>query len=583
MAQRKKQSVLDGALVLLVSTVLVKVIGLIYKLPLTDLIGATGRGYFSTAYNIYTPLYAISMAGLPVAVSKLVSENMALGRFKDVRNIYKVAVRAFFLTGTLGTALLLALAYPYAYYVAETPQALPCILMIAPSILFCCLMSAYRGYYEGQRTMVPTAVSQVIEAVAKMILGLLAAYAVMQYGLAQYRETGMVLRTAAGSEQEAMSLLYPYAAAASVVGVTAGTVAGLLYLYINHKVRRYGITKAELAAAPPPRSRRQLRHALVAIAVPVVVGSLINNVTNLIDTATIQNRLAFAIESDTAGMLQTMYQYSLSVSETMPQDVATYLYGVYNSALDFRNLIPTITLSLGVSAIPVLSEAWALKKHKDIQKTIESVIRVTMLIALPAGFGMGVLAEPILALIYAKNHPDIVAAAAPIVRIFGYSTALIAVSAPVTSMLQALGRADIPMKAVVVGALSKTIANYMLVGDPGVNIKGAPYASILCYLIIVGYDLFYLLRITGARIRLGSVLLRPLLAALLCSAAAWAGYGLLTHSLSGSVATMGAILIAGVVYLISLFLCRGISKEDVLMLPKGEKIAKVLEKYHAIG
>ena len=154
----RSQSLLSGAFILVVATVLVKVIGALFKIPLSMLIGEVGRGYFSTAYEIYTPLYSISMAGLPVAVSRLVAKERSLGHFRDVRMIRRVSARLFLLMGVLGTVLLMLVAYPYTKFIVKYVENVYCVLAIAPSIFFCCCMSTYRGYYEGMQNMLPTAI-----------------------------------------------------------------------------------------------------------------------------------------------------------------------------------------------------------------------------------------------------------------------------------------------------------------------------------------------------------------------------------------------------------------------------------------
>ena len=172
----KSQSLLNGAFVLVVATVLVKIIGALFKIPLSMLIGEVGRGYFNTAYEIYTPLYSISMAGLPVAVSRMVAKERSLGNFRDVRLVRKVAVRLFLLTGAVGTLIMFAISYPYVKYIAGYVENIWCVLAIAPAIFFCCCMSTYRGYYEGLQNMMPTAISQVIEALGKVVFGLTLSY-----------------------------------------------------------------------------------------------------------------------------------------------------------------------------------------------------------------------------------------------------------------------------------------------------------------------------------------------------------------------------------------------------------------------
>lgn len=589
MASKGKQSLLNGAIVLAVSTVIVHLIGMLYKIPLTALIGEVGRGYFNAAYDIYTPLYAVSMAGLPVAVSKLVSQNVALHRYRDAKMIFRVAFRLFVITGILGTGLLLLLSYPYSLLI-HNPKSLLCILVIAPSILFCCLMSAYRGYYEGMSNMVPTAISQVIESIGKLVLGLLFAFLILKLGMTQFHAGGAVFGVQVATEVEALSAIYPFSAAGAICGVTLGTIMGYCFLFLRHRVVGDRISRAQLVNSPRPAGSISIAKTLVAVAIPIVLSSLILNITNLIDAVTIQNRLAYAIEK-APEVVRGMYEQSLIVSQTMDEDIAKYLYGVYGTVLDFKNLVPTITMTLGVSAIPAMSAAWATQNQRKIKVSVESVLRVAMLISLPSGFGMAVLSTPILTLVYGKSLPSLVPIASGMLFVYGVFVFLMSVSSPITSMLQAIGRSDVPIKAMVAGAVVKMISNFILIGNPDINIKGAPIGSILCYVVIVGYELTILLRYTHLRVNFLSVFIKPFCCAALSAAAAWAVNGLLYHAASpamgmmgaNALATIAAIIAAILVYFVFLLLLRGLSKDDILMLPKGEKIAKVLEKYRLIG
>ena len=596
MADNKKQgqSMLNGAMILVVATVLVKVIGALYKIPLTALIGEVGRGYFNAAYEIYTPLYAISMAGLPVAVSKTVSQERALGHYRDVKVIMRTARRIFLLTGLIATVLLFAISYPYSKLVIKAPENFVSILAIAPSIFFCCCMSSYRGYYEGLSNMVPTAVSQVLEALGKLVLGLAFSNIIMKYGLHRYTSGLSVFGETVTTKQEALSAIYPFAAAGAIGGVTIGTLMGLAFLMLRHKIKGDGITRRMLEESPAPMKSKAWSKLIIVTALPVAAGSLILNITNLIDTVTIRNRLAYAIATDLA-TVKGMYLEQLTNSGTLDSDIATYLYGVYGSVLDFKNLIPTITMTLGISAIPALSAAWAVKDKKSIKVTIESVIRITMLIALPAGFGMAVLAEPILSLVYSStNASNLVSIAAPILTTYGFAIFLFAVSSPVTNMLQALGRMDIPLKSLAAGAVVKIILNYILVGNPKININGAPIGSIVCYVIIVSINIFMLIRISGVKINFLSVFLKPLFCSSISCVTAYACYRVFGALLQGvgdpasrlngsTIATLIAVVAAVFAYVVSLLLSKGISRDDVNMIPKGEKIAKVLEKHGFLG
>ncbi|MBQ7838403.1 MAG: polysaccharide biosynthesis protein [Clostridia bacterium] len=607
MASQKKQSVLNGAMMLMFGVVLVKLIGALFKIPLTDMLGATGRGYFNSAYEVYTPIFAISMAGLPVAVSRMVAENVALNKHREARMVFNVSKRIFILVGVIGTLVLLIAAYPYAHFVAGI-KSLPAVLCVAPSIFFCCFMSAYRGYYEGLRNMTPTAVSQVIEALGKLLIGLALAKIVISIGMNQY-EAGMlasgnvsatVFGNSVTSDTEANSVIIPWAAAGAVFGVTIGSVASTLFLMICHKIKGDGFTRVQLVNSPKSAPSDVIAKEMIKIAIPMVISALVLNITNLVDTMTIQSRILSALNADFDTVLQ-MHSESFNEAVRLSRlnlndikEVKSYLWGAYGMALDFKNLVPTITIQLGVSALPALAAAWAVKDKKSTKSTIETVIRIGMLIALPAGIGMAALAEPILNIIYARgSSSDAVAVVTPILVAYGLATPVMAISTPTTNMLQAIGRTDIPVKSVVVGAIVKIICNFVLVGNPKINIYGAVVGTILFYVVIVVCNLTSLLRISKVKVNWASVLLKPLICAALCGVTAYAANGLLTTIFpsdpSQSILNMGTVSavisigLAVVVYAISLLLIKGIAREDVIVLPKGEKIAKTLEKYGLLG
>ena len=274
----KKQNVLGGAMVLVVATALVKIIGAVYKIPLTGIIGSLGRGYFASAYNIYTPIYAISMAGLPVAVSTIVSKNAALGKYRDVKQVLKITFPLFLALGLVGTGALFLAAKPYVDSVGS-PLAIFSVFAIAPSILFCCIMSTYRGYYEGLNNMYPTAISQVIESLGKLIFGLVLSYAVINYAEAEIAATGAVFGQVIETESDG-AIVYALAAAAAILGVTLGTVFGAIYTILRHKIKKDGVSKEMLVNSPLASSKKITIKEIVAIAVPTAISSLVLNVTN---------------------------------------------------------------------------------------------------------------------------------------------------------------------------------------------------------------------------------------------------------------------------------------------------------------
>lgn len=588
--KQQGQSLINGAMFLMVTTVIVHVVGVIYKIPLTRIIGTVGRGYFTSAYEIYTPIYAISMAGLPVAVSKMVAENMATGRYRDVIAIRKASIKIFLITGIAGTAFLMLFAYPYTHlkFFINTPEAFWSVMFIAPSIFFCCMMASYMGYYEGLRNMTPTGVSQMFEIFGKLLFGLFMAKEVYMKGIAEFNATGMVYDIPCADINEAQTALAPYTAAAAISGVTFGTVIGLIYLMIRHKVKGDGITKEMLLSSPEPSDSKSIGRALIRFAIPVVTSSLVLNITNLIDTWTIQNRLSHAVMNNGA-VIKGMYAAELMKDHVPDDKIKDFLYGCYGVSMDFRNIIPSVIMTLGVSALPVLSGAWATRNRKKMGSTISLVLKTTNLIAIPAGLVMGFLAEPVVRILYAGSKTESsIPIASPFVAIYGFFALILAVSTPVTNMLQAIGRADVPVKTLLVGSVVKFLFNFILVGMPSVNIKGAPVGTILCYIIIVFLNLYVLIKETGVRINWYKVFIKPLAAGGLAGLSSKLIYEIFVRILPEGApgsrnagftyATIIAIIGAIIIWLILLVAFKVLTRRDILQLPGGQKLASKMEK-----
>lgn len=575
-----KQSFLHGALILAAATMVVKLIGALFKIPLTILIGGEGMGYFTTAYGLYNPIAALAVAGLPVAVSKVVAQNAAAGRFRDVRRIFSLSKLFLTAAGLVGLAAML-LGSGLFVRLSGNPGALWSVAAIAPALFFSCIMAAYRGYYEGLRNMIPTGASQVLEALVKLVLGLGLSYAAIVYGNESYRRTGMVFGLYAKNEQAAGEIILQLAAAAAVAGVMLSTCFGMLFLILRYKIGGDGVDQEELRRSPPPQGRRTLLKELIAIAAPVCLGSLVTNLTSVIDLFSVMNRLGTALAAAPKTVL-SMYEGMIPAGVDL-SGLPNYLWGCYQGlAVTIFNLVPSITVTFGISALPAVTTAWTRRNKRETQKNIESVLRITALAALPAGLGLTALAGPILSLLFG-TRPQEVLVAAPLLRTMGAAVIFVAIASPVYSVLQAVGRADLPVKFMLVGAALKLTTNFFLVAVPSVNIQGAPVGTILCYAFIVLASLISLRRLTGISLRLASVFGKPLLSGTACALAAWAGYGLLVRALPAKLATLAAVAAGGIVYMIFLLVTRTLQKDDLLMLPNGEKIVKALEKRGFIG
>ena len=571
-----QQSFLHGSVILLVATALVKIIGALYRIPLNELLGPAGMGFYSTAYDLYVPMYSIAMAGLPIAISRIIAEHVAAGRYNDVNKTLRVAQYTFIVTGGIGFLLLVAAAFVltgselnifgYSFnFGVFNKGALPGILCIAPCLLFCCIMSAYRGYYNGLRNMTPTAISEVLEALGKLVFGFGFAYIVLKI-------TGNL----------------SYAAAGALLGISLGTAFSALFLALKYRFgNKHLFTAEQIEAAPKSASGKSTLKAIVIIAIPIVLGSLVNNVTSLIDVAMVQSQLARAIEK-APEYFRTRYADLISseISENNEFnwliDLPNSLYGCHRGfAFSIYNLVPVLTSVLGVSAIPVLATAWQKRDMNEVKSNVQTMLRTTSLIAIPAGFGIFALSKNILDLLYSNN--EAIAIAAPNLRILGICAVFAGLNAPLVNMLQAIGKQNVPLKNIAIGAVLKIVINFILVGTPQINIVGVPIGTTVCYAYICISNFVCFVKYSGIVPNLVSTIIKPLLAGLMCSLTAiLSSYALSLIIGSNTVITVLSILFAVVIYVIMLSLLRAIEREDIISLPKGKKIEKILEKFKII-
>lgn len=556
--KRKQQSFEYGAIILLCSTVLVKIIGAVFKIPLARLWVEDGFGCFDSAYQLFTPIYTLAMAGLPIAISRIVAADVRKGKYKDVRNTFKVAKRLFMITGLTGFVIMMLLVYPFVKYTDASGDSIYSIFAIAPALFFCCIMSAYRGYYEGLRNMYPTAISDVIEALGKLIAGYGFAYVVMKI-------TGRDELSAAGA----------------MLGIVVGSIASSAFLILRHKIKGDGITQAEYINAPEPDTDKNLSKQLIAIAIPVVLASLANSFSSLADTFFVKSQLT-SMMGDHAATIRDMYSASIAerdlnaISVLENSQIPNFLFGVRGKAFTLYNLVPSITSVLGVSALPVLTSAWTKKDKKSIKRNIESTIKLTAIISMPIGIGFLALGNEIMDLLYGTVAS--VEIGGIMLRIYGLAAIFAGLAIPMTSMLQAIGKEKISLRNVAIGAALKVIVNFILVGIPKINIRGAAVGTMICFMFIFVANLLSLIKYTGITPNFYKTILKPLIAALCCGLSTV----ILNLSSMGKIGTVLEIAVAAVVYLAVLVIINTFEPDDVLSLPKGEKMLKVFTKFKII-
>jgi len=572
---RREQNFLYGSTVLMASMLVVKLAGALFKIPLTNILGETGMGFFGSAYTIYTVVYALTVAGLSTAVARMVAEQAAKGRYRDVKRIFRLSAAVFALLGTAGFLLIACSARSFAVLI-DSPHSYWPVLMIAPAILFCCLMAAYRGYYEGLSNMTPTAVTQVVEVLTKALAGLFLAVFIMESAGREFSRSGTVFGIPCASEEAANIAAVPFAAAGAMLGVSISTLAGFCYIFIRHRLRGDGITRGMLAASLPAEKTRMLLGRLFSMALPITLGAVVLQLSSLIDTVTIQNRLTYCYQA-APEVLDRLYGAYLKDSEQMH----TFLYGCFTTCTTLFNLVPAFTGIFAKSALPGVTSAWTRSDRSKLKAHVESVVRMTSLVASPMAFGMAFLSRPVLAFLYG-GLPGVVSAGGPLLSLLAVASLFLSLVAPVNAILQGIGRTDLPVKYLCAGAAVKLLLNLILVGIPSLNILGSAISTLVCYGLIAFLSLHKLRDALAVSLDFKGMLLKPVFSGIICGFCAFLAWNALTKRFENSIILLVCIAIGGVFYLISLAVSGALPASDIFMLPGGKKIAKTLAKFHII-
>lgn len=543
----KKQNFLQGAAMLAIATAVVKVIGAFYKLPLNEAIGPEGYAYFTTAYDIYSVLLMISTAGLPVAMSRLISQASALGHYNQVRKIYTTCRTIFLALGIFST-LFMTVGCKILADSLNQPGAWPAILCLGPCALFMVIMSTYRGFFQGQGDMRPTSNSQMLEAVFKLAVGLAAAFSIMHL-------TGSV----------------SWAAGGAILGVTVSCLISVFYL----RHRFLPAYKQMPCSRDQAYSFKQTAKQLLAIAIPITIGSAGLQLLTVLESGLYMDRLVYLIGSN-------QYMGHLVTAQLDAQRAATTLKGVYNMAQTIFNMPCAFIVPITVSVIPAITSSLTLLQHDQVRSTEESAARITGLMSLPCAVGLFLLAEPVMGLL-GGYEGELLGLGGQTMAVLGLCVFPYAIIQYTNALLQAHGYAHVPVINMLLCGLAKLAVVYILVGNPAIGIMGAPIGALACYICIAILNLIAISRLVPQKPRLLTALVRPALAALTMGVAVWAAYKGLLLIFGGSTSRIASLILCGgpiaigvVVYLISVILFKAITAEDCKLLPKGEKIAKIL-------
>lgn len=517
------RSFFSGVMILTVSNLLVKITGLLFKIPMNYIVGDTGMGYFNSAYSIYTFFYMLSTSGLPVALAVMVSEKRAAGNVTAAKTIYRTAL-ALFVVGGLGVFLLMFFASGELAELIRSDKSALSVAVAAPTMLFICVSSALRGYFQGCGNMLPTAVSQLIEAVGKLLIGIAAAiYAIrMDYDI-------------------------HVIAAYAVSGLTLGSFAGMVYLLIAKFLRGdRDLLTEDLQIRNETVPHREILTRFLKISLPITISASVMSLTNMIDTALIQRILQHA---------------------GMAEEEAATLFGNYTSlAVPMFNLPPVFVYPIAYSIVPAISAALSSGQKDKAAAAVETSLRAAVLIGMPCALGLTVLADPILCIFYKADSAHL---ASPLLTLLAPSSFFVCILAVTNSILQSCGEERKPVISMLCGAVVKCVSSVILLQKIG--IAGAPVSTFLCYLTVTVINLAFVVKCTGIRPNFTKIFFLPAVAGLACAVCAAAVNRLLVPVISAKIACFAAIFAAAAVYAGLLLATGNVTIDEIKTIGTGAK------------
>ena len=548
----------SGVLILTFSAVIVKIIGLIYKIPMLTLLGSEGMGYFNSAYEIYTLFGVVSTAGLPVAMSVLISrarcgremtaaktkrggasgaraevqtKNVGASGAMTEERIFSASRSLFLAVGVVGSLLMLSLS-PLFSLLLGSRKVIYCLAVISPTVLFICIVGVYRGFFQGLGRMRETAISQVIEAVFKLLLGLLLSYVALRRGYSA-----------------------PVVAAFGVMGLVLGIAASALYLTLSKRAHgrvgsrscRRGQEGDTTAECVEKDLRRRIYRELLSVAVPIALSSAVMSVTKIIDMTVILRRMQ-------------------DIGHTAAE--AFSVYGGYTTlALPLFSLAPALTGSVALPLVPSLASCVAVGDRDGQVAVVGDALKLAAVLSMPISLGLSLFSREILSLIFAGQE-SAVALCAPLLSILALSVPLACFITVENAVLQAYSSASLPIISMLAGSCVKLALAYFLIGDRAVNIAGAPISTFFCDLVINVINLCFIARKMPRAVGF-SVIAKPFFAAFIAVGGARLALSALAASLGGSSAlTLAAIALCALIYLPISLAIGAIGKDDLLSLKR---------------
>lgn len=537
---RKKGSFVKQAAILASAGLLTRFLGFVYRLPLTNLIGDAGNGIYGGAYYIYTFLLILSSAGLPAAISKLVSERMALKQYRNAHRVFQVSLLISSLLGLFFAVLMFLTARNLAALI-EMPNSYYSIVVLCPTLFIVAVMSAFRGYFQGMNTMVPTAISQIIEQIFNAFFSVYLAYVFIGIAVPEGQKN------------------IPLAAAGGTMGTGIGALAGLIVVAFSYSLIRPDLLRrTQRCRQEYEESKRELAARVIKTAWPIIAGTAVFSMTNLID------------------MFMVM---KILTGNGFSEEQANILYGQLSGKYVTLSTLPVaISTAIATAALPSIAASVKVRDKKQAYRKMNLTMRISMIISIPAAIGITVLGPEIIHMLFPSASDG-----GALLTVGGISVIFLALCQTTTGILQGINHIKVPVMGALLGAITKTALNYFLIAIPELNILGAVLSTTGCYLVASVFDVCMLSRITGVRFDFIGCFLKPVVGSAVMGAAAVGVYHVIFMLLpNNTLATILAILFAIAVYGVVMLLIKGIREEDLQSVPGGGKLVRVLKRHRLI-
>lgn len=526
--EKKKVSFVQGAAILGIAGLIVKVIGAAFRIPLANTIGLIGTSYYDTAYPYYSWLLVISSSGLPTAISKMVSERVTLGDYRGAHRVFTTAMQILCCIGLL-TSILMFFGSDYIARLHMLPEAAYCFKALAPALFFVALMCAYRGYMQGMQQMVPTAISQVVEQVGKLAVGLTLAFMLLD----------------AGPE---------YAAMGALIGVTVSELLALIYVMLSYR-RRWPKIRARLERSVR-REVEPVAGRLMAIALPITIGASISPLSSVVDSALIIRILL------KLGYAKETAQTAFSLMRT---NVAT-----------LTNMPGVLTMALAMSLVPAISAFSAKRDHAGVQDTARLGLKLALIIGLPCAVGLFVLASPILAMLYPNLTEGELTLAVDLMHTSSIGVIFLSLVQSMTGVIQGMGKPNVPVFNLFIGFVLKVASLLALMNIPQINIQGAAVSTVVCYAFAGIADTIYVIRRAKLRLGLVDVLLKPVLSSGVMGFVVFMIYSFMQEMEHQVLPTLAAVAVGVFAYGVMAIYFRFFSREELAYIPGGQRIRKLM-------